>query len=97
MIVSRNHQLDGEALASALRTSGAGYIGVIGSRRKIWQVFDRLRASGVSEEGLGQVYAPIGFDIGADAPGRDYGQRDCGNPRGLAGAKREKLTEFSAR
>ncbi len=68
VIVSRNHQLDGEALASALRTSGAGYIGMIGSRRKVRQVFDRLRASGVSEEALDRVYAPIGLDLGADAP-----------------------------
>lgn len=68
VIVSRNHQLDGEALASALRTPGAGYIGMIGSRRKVRQVFDRLRARGVSEEALAQVYAPIGLDIGADSP-----------------------------
>lgn len=67
-IVSRNHELDRAALAAALRTSGAGYLGMIGSRRKVRQVFERLRADGVSEEVLAQVYAPIGLDIGADSP-----------------------------
>jgi xanthine dehydrogenase accessory factor len=67
-IVSRNHELDREALAAALQTSGAGYIGMIGSRRKIRQVFDRLRESGASEEALAKAYAPIGLDIGADSP-----------------------------
>jgi xanthine dehydrogenase accessory factor len=67
-IVSRNHELDREALASALRTSGAGYIGMIGSRRKVRQVFEQFRERGVTEEALAQVYAPIGLDLGADAP-----------------------------
>lgn len=32
------------------------------------QVFDELRAAGVSEARLAKVYAPIGLDVGADAP-----------------------------
>ncbi|CAN5522194.1 hypothetical protein BH20VER3_BH20VER3_22500 [soil metagenome] len=68
VIVSRNHELDRVALASALRTSGAGYIGMIGSHRKVRQVFDHLREQGVREEVLGMVYAPFGLDIGADSP-----------------------------
>ncbi len=34
VIVSRNHELDRYALWGALRTKGAGYLGMIGSRRK---------------------------------------------------------------
>lgn len=68
VIVSRNHELDREALASALQTSGAGYIGMIGSRQKVRHVFDLLRARGVPEAALGRVHAPIGLDIGADSP-----------------------------
>jgi xanthine dehydrogenase accessory factor len=49
-------------------TGGAGYIGMIGSRRKVSQVFAALRGEGVAEEVLGRVYAPIGIDIGADSP-----------------------------
>lgn len=69
VIVSRNHELDREALAGALRAQGApGYIGMIGSRRKVRQVFDRLREEGISNGSLDAVYAPIGLDIGSDSP-----------------------------
>jgi xanthine dehydrogenase accessory factor len=68
VLVSRNYELDRAALASAMRATGAGYVGMIGSRRKVEQVFAELRREGVSDEALGRVYAPIGMDIGADAP-----------------------------
>jgi xanthine dehydrogenase accessory factor len=68
VLVSRNHELDREALAAALKTSGAGYIGMIGSRRKVLRVFDALKEQGVSDKRLSEVYAPIGLDIGADSP-----------------------------
>jgi xanthine dehydrogenase accessory factor len=68
IMVSRNYEIDREALGAALQMTGAGYIGMIGSSRKIEQVFTSLRERGVSEETLAQVYAPIGLDIGADSP-----------------------------
>jgi xanthine dehydrogenase accessory factor len=68
VMVSRNYEIDREALGAALQTTGAGYIGMIGSARKIEQVFAVLRERGVSEERLAQVYAPLGLDIGADSP-----------------------------
>jgi len=68
VLVSRNHEIDREALATALEQTGASYIGMIGSKRKIRQVFDLLRERGVSEEKLAKVYAPLGLDIGADSP-----------------------------
>ena len=68
VIVSRNHQIDREALAAAMAQSGAGYIGMIGSRRKVRQVFDDMRQRGIPEEKLAKVYAPLGLDIGADSP-----------------------------
>jgi xanthine dehydrogenase accessory factor len=68
VMVSRNHEIDCEALAAAIEQTGAGYIGMIGSRRKVLSVFDRLRERGVSEEKLARVYAPLGLDIGADSP-----------------------------
>jgi xanthine dehydrogenase accessory factor len=69
VIVSRNYEIDREALAAALETEGAGYIGMIGSDRKVQQVFEQLRERGVSKEKLTQVHAPLGLDIGADSPG----------------------------
>jgi xanthine dehydrogenase accessory factor len=68
VIVSRNHEIDREALRAAVAQTGAGYIGMIGSRRKVRMVFDALRESGVSDEQLSRVYAPLGLDIGADSP-----------------------------
>ena len=41
---------------------------MIGSRRKVLMVFQALRERGVPNERLAQVYAPLGLDIGADAP-----------------------------
>lgn len=68
VLVSRNHEIDREALAAAVEQAGAGYIGMIGSKRKVRHVFDHLRQSGVPEEKLARVYAPLGLDIGADSP-----------------------------
>jgi xanthine dehydrogenase accessory factor len=61
VIVSRNHEIDRDALAVAVDQTGAGYIGMIGSARKV-------RRRGISEEKLERVYAPFGLDIGADSP-----------------------------
>jgi xanthine dehydrogenase accessory factor len=67
VIVTRGHLHDKVVLAQALRTE-AGYIGMIGSRRKRDQIFKRLRAEGFGEEDLQRVHSPIGLDIGAETP-----------------------------
>lgn len=68
VMVSRNHEIDREALAAAVEQTGAGYVGMIGSKRKVRMVCDLLRERGVPNESLARVYAPLGFDIGADSP-----------------------------
>jgi len=68
VIVSRHYDIDREALAAALTKGGAGYIGMIGSRRKVLQVYDQLQAEGFTKEQLATVYAPFGLDIGSDSP-----------------------------
>ncbi len=67
VLVSRNYELDRQALAAALKKGGAGYVGMIGSRRKVHRVFDALKQAAPVEK-LKDVYAPIGLDIGADSP-----------------------------
>jgi xanthine dehydrogenase accessory factor len=67
VIVTRAHHRDQEALEAVL-DRGAGYIGMIGSRRKIKVVFDNLRAAGYDDALLSGVRAPIGLDIGAESP-----------------------------
>ena len=68
VMVSRNIEIDREALAAAIAHPAAGYVGMIGSARKVRRVFDDLRARGVTEEQLAGVFAPIGLDVGADSP-----------------------------
>lgn len=67
-LVSRSFQIDRDALAAALENPGYGYIGMIGSRKKVRQVFSELESQGVQREALAGVHAPIGLDIGADSP-----------------------------
>ncbi|HOK06574.1 MAG TPA: XdhC family protein [Syntrophales bacterium] len=66
-ILTRGHEHDETVLAQALGTP-AGYIGMIGSRRKREAVFRNLRAAGFTAGDLGRVRCPIGLDIGARTP-----------------------------
>jgi len=68
VIVSRHYDIDRAALAAALRQGGFGYLGMIGSRRKVLQVYDQLKSEGFTAGQLATVYAPLGLDIGADSP-----------------------------
>jgi xanthine dehydrogenase accessory factor len=68
VLVSRNFMIDRDALEEAVKVSGVGYIGMIGSRKKVLQVYDELKAKGVKADALARVYAPIGLDIGSDSP-----------------------------
>lgn len=67
IIVTRGHLHDREVLAQGLRTE-AGYIGMIGSRKKRAAVYDSLRRDGFTDSDLARVHCPIGLAIGADTP-----------------------------
>ena len=67
-ILTRGHRHDRESLAWALRTA-AGYVGMIGSRKKKALIYEALRAEGVPQERLDWVHAPIGLPIGDHTPG----------------------------
>jgi xanthine dehydrogenase accessory factor len=67
VIVTRGHQYDELCLRSVIR-SGARYIGMIGSRRRVISVFRQLTESGVAQNLLDRVHAPIGLRIGAKSP-----------------------------
>jgi xanthine dehydrogenase accessory factor len=68
LLVNRNYGMDRDTLKAILGTSGYGYVGMIGSKRKVLKVYDELRKEGLSPEDLSQVHAPLGIDIGADSP-----------------------------
>lgn len=58
---------DGGAL-SALKGLDYPYIGLIGSKRKILKIRERLIDEGASEEWLDRIHMPIGLKIGAETP-----------------------------
>jgi len=67
VIVTRGHLHDKTILAASLKTS-AGYIGMIGSRRKRDMIFKALADEGFHKHDLDRIYSPIGTDIGAETP-----------------------------
>jgi xanthine dehydrogenase accessory factor len=67
VIVTRGHADDQQVLEWALTTE-AGYIGMIGSKRKIGALYRNLEEKGVAREKLLRVHAPIGLDIGSLTP-----------------------------
>lgn len=67
VIYTTGHVSDEQCLEFAVGTS-AKYIGMIGSKKKVKEVKERLRQKGISAERLSQVHAPIGLEIGAETP-----------------------------
>jgi xanthine dehydrogenase accessory factor len=51
----------------AVLASGAGYVGMLGSRRRGRGVLEILRDQGVPEQQLERVRVPVGLDIGAQS------------------------------
>jgi len=64
---TRGHVHDEIVVERAIGTV-ARYIGMLGSERKKLILWDRIQARGGSRARLDEVYAPIGFNIGADTP-----------------------------
>lgn len=66
-VVTRGHKEDEQCLQAVMRTN-PDYVGLIGSKRRTNMVLQRLRESGVNDEKLTRIYAPVGLDIGAVTP-----------------------------
>ncbi|HYG10720.1 MAG TPA: XdhC family protein [Pyrinomonadaceae bacterium] len=66
-VVTRGHNEDEECMR-AVMAARPDYVGMIGSRRRTNIVLERLRESGIADEILREVRAPIGLDIGAVSP-----------------------------
>jgi xanthine dehydrogenase accessory factor len=67
VIVTRGHQYDEVCLEHVL-DSYAGYVGMIGSRRRVLSIFGRLMERGLAKKDIDRVHAPIGLRIGAVTP-----------------------------
>jgi len=67
VVVLTKGERDVEVL-SALSKSKAKFVGLLASRQRLRKDFDDLRKSGVREDFLASLHAPIGLDIGAKTP-----------------------------
>jgi xanthine dehydrogenase accessory factor len=65
--VTRGHSFDEEVVRAALMQP-CGFVGMIGSRRRVKATLERLGESGVPIERLGDVHAPLGVAIGGETP-----------------------------
>jgi xanthine dehydrogenase accessory factor len=67
VIACRGHLEDQRVLAEAVNTP-AGYIGMLGSRKKTKTVFSNLKAEGIPQEALDRIHSPIGLPISTETP-----------------------------
>lgn len=67
VLVSHDFKYDLPVLEIALRTR-AGYVGVLGSRRRANAIREFLVGIGASDDDIARVHVPVGIDIGARTP-----------------------------
>mgnify|MGYP003471632077 CR=1 FL=1 len=67
VIATRGHNHDLDAVKAAL-TTNAGYIGLLGSKRKKGLLMNALRDGRVSPEDIARVIIPVGLPIGSVTP-----------------------------
>jgi len=69
VVMTHNYLRDRDILR-ALLGGNAGYIGLLGPRRRAERILNDLRDDGFvpNEEQLARLHAPIGLDLGADGP-----------------------------
>ena len=66
-VATHDPELDDPAVIAAL-ASEAGYVGVLGSRRRLPERLDRLRALGATDADLERLKAPIGLALAGKSP-----------------------------
>ena len=67
VMVSRGHKVDEVSLGHVIGR-GAGYVGMIGSKRRTTTVLTHLKEQGLDATELDRVFTPVGLDIGAETP-----------------------------
>jgi xanthine dehydrogenase accessory factor len=68
-LVTRGYTYDLAALQTLLqRPQPCRYIGMIGSEKRVRQVYQAIEQAGLSREQLASIYGPIGLNIGALTP-----------------------------
>lgn len=100
VLVSRGHKQNELSLREVV-TSGAAYVGMIGSLRRVGTVLAHLAREGYAREALARVHTPIGLDIGAETPeeiavsvvAEIIAVRRAGSGGKMSEARRAKLRE----
>jgi xanthine dehydrogenase accessory factor len=67
VLTTRGSNVDIEGLPALIETK-AGYIGIIGSRKRWAETEKRLIEIGINREHLERIHSPIGIGIGAETP-----------------------------
>lgn len=67
VVMTADYQTDVRALLGTVDLPFP-FVGLMGGRRKIGRIVDRLRAAGVARQALEAIHAPVGLDIGSDTP-----------------------------
>jgi xanthine dehydrogenase accessory factor len=67
VVVTPDHEHDEEVVRATLNES-YGYVGMIGSRKKVAAVVSHLKDDGFAEETIQRLHSPIGLEIGAETP-----------------------------
>jgi xanthine dehydrogenase accessory factor len=67
ILTTRGSSVDAAGMVPLL-DSAAGYIGVIGSRRRWATTVKALKEKGVSEEKIARVHSPMGLELQAETP-----------------------------
>lgn len=67
VIVTRGHEVDGVALKMLIDTNYR-YLGLIGSKRKVLTILEKLKEQGIDATKYENLYAPIGIGIAHKDP-----------------------------
>jgi xanthine dehydrogenase accessory factor len=67
ILTTRGGSVDIEGLPSLVNTN-AGYIGVIGSKKRWSETVKQLKALGISSEVISRIQSPIGLEVNAETP-----------------------------
>lgn len=110
-VATHDLETDRAALKAAL-PSHAGYVGLLGARRRLAGRLQELQIEGMAESALARLHAPIGLDIGGKAPfevavsvigeitalryARDSGSTSTTSPASAAAAPAGRLSSASA-
>lgn len=67
-ILTRGHRFDGLCLRETLAGDQPGYLGMLGSRRRVIEMKKMLGDEGFDKNRIEALHAPIGLQIGAQTP-----------------------------